>query len=96
MFYDPFLNYFNGNYLLGAALPEFSWFKMTLSLVFRYVLNAIISLAIIWVIFESKEYMKFSAVLYVVLFPILLFVTIIRYKQTSKTATLLHFMLGDF
>jgi len=72
IFYDPFLYYFKGDYLTAEALPEFSWLKMTLSLLLRYTINTSISLAIIYVLFKDLGLIKFSIILYIIMFVVLI------------------------
>ena len=70
LFYDPFLNYYRGDFS-SMALPQLNWFYFFISLTFRYGLNMLISLAMIYVLFKEKEIVKFTAVLYLLFFVIL-------------------------
>jgi len=72
LFYDPFLLYFKNSYLNNLGIPEFNWFKMTLFLFFRYSINSIISLFIIYTIFKKTDLIKFSIILYLISFLILI------------------------
>lgn len=67
LFYDPFLAYFHSNFN-QMPLPDFDTFRLILSLVFRYSLNMIISLALIYVIFKDKMMIQFSFFLYLIAF----------------------------
>ncbi|MFI2742969.1 exosortase F system-associated membrane protein [Zhouia sp. PK063] len=67
LFYDPFLSYFEGAYLSGH-IPDFSLSKLLLSLTFRFVLNALLSLAIIYLIFKSVSILKASIYIYILFF----------------------------
>lgn len=71
LFYDPFLVYFERDYK-ELPLPEFNSIQLFLGLLFRYFLNTIISLGIIYVIFREIELVKFASVLYVLFFLILI------------------------
>lgn len=71
LFYDPFLVYFERDYK-ELPLPEFNSIQLFLGLLFRYFLNTIISLGIIYVIFRETELVKFASVLYVLFFLILI------------------------
>lgn len=71
LFYDPFSYYFEGDYL-NLTFPEYDSWKLFASLAQRYLLNTFISLAIIFVLFRDWALTKFSAVLYVVFFVILI------------------------
>lgn len=59
LFYDPLIQFFKSDYL-NSSLPELNYFKLFSSLFSRYILNSIISLAIIYVIFLKKDYVIFS------------------------------------
>lgn len=71
LFYDPFLSYFRSDFN-NMPLPDFDIFRLILSLVFRYSLNMIISLALIYVIFKDKMMVQFSFFLYLIAFLFLL------------------------
>lgn len=71
LFYDPFLVYFDSDYNL-LPLPEFNSWQLFFGLFFRYVLNTVLSLGIIYVIFNEIELVKFASVLYVFFFLILI------------------------
>ena len=71
LFYDPFITFFKLEFK-KIATPEFSFFKLLLNHVYRYSLNAGISWIILYVFFKDKQLVKFSAILYGVLFVILI------------------------
>lgn len=71
LFYDPFLAFFKSEFTT-KPLPEFDTVKLTVSLCFRYLLNTIISLALLYVAFKQKELVKFSALLYLIFFVLLM------------------------
>lgn len=70
LFYDPFLNYFKAE--STAAYPEINGVKLFVNLCFRYFLNTIVSLMILYVIFKDVTLVKFSTVLYLLFFIVLL------------------------
>ncbi|KAB8154332.1 exosortase F system-associated protein [Kordia sp. TARA_039_SRF] len=70
LFYDPFLNFFKYDYFQGT-IPAYETWQLFLSHVFRYGLNTLVSLTIIYVAFENKGVVKFSLGLYLVAFIIL-------------------------
>ena len=51
LFYDPFLNYFEKDFII-SPLPEINIIKLFFNLGFRFYLNTIISLSILYVIFK--------------------------------------------
>ncbi|WPR72737.1 exosortase F system-associated protein [Flavobacterium sp. NG2] len=71
LFYDPFLGYFEGDFH-NQPLPLFHSFQLFLGLLFRYSLNMLISLALIYVIFKEIEMIKFSFLLYILFFSFLI------------------------
>jgi exosortase F-associated protein len=73
LFYDPFLVYFNGDYL-KLPLPEFDSVLLFLGLLFRFSLNTIFSLGILYSLFKDRDMISFTAVLYVLLFMVLIVV----------------------
>ncbi len=71
LFYDPFLLYFKGNYQ-KAPLPKFNSGLLFLGILFRYFLNTIVSLGILYFLFKDREMISFALLLYVLLFLILI------------------------
>ena len=71
LFYDPFLEYFKGDFN-HMPLPEFDVFRLILNLFFRYSLNMLLSLALIYVLFKDSTMIKFSFFLYLIAFVLLL------------------------
>lgn len=67
LFYDPFLQYFELNFN-ELPLPDYNSFLLFLGLLFRYSLNTLISLALIYTVFKEINMVKFAAVLYVLCF----------------------------
>lgn len=70
LFYDPLLEYFKNDYK-NLPLPQMDFFQLQLGVIFRFVLNTIISLAILWMVFRDRDIIKLSLVIYVVLFIVL-------------------------
>lgn len=60
LFYDPFLVFFKKNEFNHLAVPEFNAIYLFLSTLFRYSLNCILSLAIIYLWFGDKKIVLFS------------------------------------
>jgi exosortase F-associated protein len=70
IFYDPLLSFFKSQ--SDQALPQLDMFKLIGNITLRYTINTIISLGILWVIFLNKEILRLSAMLYSLLFLILI------------------------
>lgn len=71
LFYDPFLAFFKGAFQ-HAKLPDFDLNKLFLGLFFRYLLNAMISVAILYVVFKDLQLVKVVSILYFVFFILLI------------------------
>lgn len=86
IFYDPLIAYFKGNFN-ATPLPKMHQIKLFASLGFRYYLNSIISLGIIYLLFKNAKTTKLALLLYMVLGSILLisFVFILQFfGETNK------------
>jgi len=71
LFYDPYLTFFQSDYLYLDS-PRQETFKLTLFTSLRYLLNTIVSLAILFVFFKDISIVKFSLLLYVVVYCVLI------------------------
>ncbi len=71
LFYDPFLTFFKSEYT-DQPFPEFNGFGLFGSIFFRYFLNTVVSLAIIYVIFKDWEMIQFASFLYLLFFVLLI------------------------
>jgi exosortase F-associated protein len=91
LFYDPFLDYFK-NYFTNLPLPNFSSFQLFFGLLFRYTLNTVISLGIIYVLFKEIQMVKFALILYCFFFMILIgaFFFIIYYYREHNNLVLFY------
>lgn len=61
-FYDPFINYFKEEFS-HLKYPSYNEVLLYLNWIFRYSLNSILTLAIIYVIFQELQMVKFLALL---------------------------------
>src|SRR5690606_14167322 len=69
-FYDPLLTFFKQDYLYGKV-PDVEFEKLMLHTGYRFWMNTLISLAILYVAFRDKDVIKFSLILYVLAFVLL-------------------------
>ena len=69
IFYDPFVDYYKNDYLY-KGIPEINTPKFFLHIFLRYMLNAFISVGIIYTPFQ-KQFLKFSVQFYTIAFVIL-------------------------
>lgn len=72
LFYDPFLNYFKGDFS-DLPLPVYNSLCLFMNLLFRYGLNMVLSLGLIFTLFKDFEMIKFASFLYAVFFVLLIF-----------------------
>ena len=70
LFYDPLLHFFEMDYK-SMSLPEMDTFALQTGVALRFLLNTIISLAILWLVFKDRQIIKLSLILYSFLFSIL-------------------------
>jgi exosortase F-associated protein len=86
IFYDPLLHYFKSDYT-NFPLPLIDNFKLFFGLFFRYSLNTIVSIAIIYIAFKDFGLVKFATILYLIFFVILtaiFFFVLSFYGEESK------------
>lgn len=73
LFYDPLYSYFKSDYT-NLPIPEINNFKFIGHITLRFLMNTLVSLAILWMFFKSRSIVKLSAILYFVFFVILLII----------------------
>ncbi|WP_346880840.1 exosortase F system-associated protein [uncultured Algibacter sp.] len=71
LFYDPYITFFKNDYLYMDS-PRREIAKLIGFTTLRYVLNSGISLVILYVFFKDKSIIKFSMIVYVTAFVILI------------------------
>jgi exosortase F-associated protein len=91
LFYDPFLLYFKTNYQV-IQLPKANNYKLFLGLLYRYGLNSILSICMIFIIFKDLEAIKFISILYIIFFIVLiiLFFMILNLIETPNKMILFY------
>ncbi|KAF2507867.1 exosortase F system-associated protein [Flavobacterium zhairuonense] len=94
LFYDPFLEYFEKDFK-NLPYPEIESAKLFFGLFFRYFLNTILSLALIYVLFKDADIFKFSFFLYV-FFGVILFVAFFVILDCFLNANWLLFYVRRF
>lgn len=73
LFYDPLLHFFEKDYK-SLPLPPMDNFALQTGIALRFLLNTLVSLAILWLVFKDREIIKLSLILYSLLFAILFLV----------------------
>lgn len=78
LFYDPLIAFFRSNYLLDI-IPPMDMAKLMIHLSIRFMLNTAISLGIIYIAFQDRNILKFSAILYGALYllSVLIFIFLV-------------------
>lgn len=86
LFYDPFLEYYKTDFY-NLPLPQLDALRLFFGLVFRYFLNTILSLGILFILFRDVQAIKFSSFLYIGFFIILvisLYVALYFFDEPNK------------
>jgi exosortase F-associated protein len=73
LFYDPYLTFFQNDYLYIDS-PRREVFKLTAFTSIRFWLNTLISLGVLYVVFKDKSIIKFSTLIYVFSFVVLILI----------------------
>ncbi|MFT4698360.1 MAG: exosortase F-associated protein [Flavobacteriaceae bacterium] len=73
LFYDPLIIFFKTDHT-SQSLPKFDGLLLIGNIALRFIMNTVLSLAILWFVFSEKEIVKISTVLYSFLFLLLLLV----------------------
>ena len=95
LFYDPFIAYFKDDFL-HESIPFFSGRLLLIDMTFRYFLNMIISLAIIYIAFENYEFLRFSVKFYIIAFVFLAFAFFVILKGELRQGYLFAFYIRRF
>ncbi len=85
LFHDPFLDYFKSDFS-SMPIPEVHSGLLFANLLFRYFLNTILSLVVIYVVFKNLDLTKFAGILYVIFFILLIaaFFSVLYFSPDSK------------
>ncbi len=90
LFYDPLLDFFKMDYK-SLPLPEMDTFALQTGIALRFLMNTIISLAILWLVFFDKEVIKLSFIIYGLLFVVFFMVFSVIIFSSEETGG--HFVL---
>ncbi len=71
LFYDPYLAFFENDYLYIDS-PRREVAKLILNTTLRYVLNAMISLGILYFVFKEKSMIRFSVFIFWLAYALLM------------------------
>ena len=95
LFYDPLIVYFQNDYLY-KPIPELNSWHLVVDMLFRYSLNTLISLGIIYMIFLNKKYVKFSGFLCMFAFMIMIVVFAFLLRSNFESGYLFPFYIRRF
>jgi len=94
-FYDPLIEYFKSDYL-HLPFPKLNLTIFFLNIFFRYALNTIISLGIIYLFFKNSKIINFSIKFYVIAFLLLSVLLFILLKFNLNQGYMLIFYVRRF
>lgn len=95
LFYDPLITFFKINHTTDG-LPAMDDFRLLSHVALRFLLNTVISMAILWVLFEKKEILKFSLFLYSIAFAILMSVFFVLIQSDAEGGHITLFYVRRF
>tara|TARA_R110000868_G_scaffold213709_2_gene463829 strand:+ start:18724 stop:19152 length:429 start_codon:yes stop_codon:yes gene_type:complete len=95
LFYDPYLTFFQNDYLY-IDNPRRELLKLTAFTTLRYVLNTVISLAILYVVFKDKSIVKFSTLIYAISFVVLILIYLYFVVNPKQEDYYLFFSMRRF
>lgn len=91
LFYDPLISFFKSAYHT-EPLPDVNFWKLLANLSFRFWINTIVSLMILWLLFRKKSIIQFSGWLYLLVYIglILMFVLIVHTSEAGEHLVLFY------
>ncbi|WP_299669603.1 exosortase F system-associated protein [uncultured Polaribacter sp.] len=95
LFYDPLIEYFKNDYLY-TKMPEIDLWLLMIDMLYRFVINSLITVGIIWVLFERIDYVKFSGFFLMASFMFLIIVFVLLLRDQFETGYLLPFYIRRF
>ena len=95
LFYDPLIQYFKNDYLY-TKMPEIHIWHLIVDILYRYILIYIITIAIIWVLFGRKDYVKFTGFFLMTAFMFLIIAFVFLIRDQFESGYLLPFYIRRF
>jgi exosortase F-associated protein len=95
LFYDPFIAYYKTTYFL-SDIPNYNLAKITINTVFRYSINSILSITILYIAFNKRDVLRFSTLLYISLFILLIILYQIILLNLSNELKQMFFYVRRF
>lgn len=95
LFYDPFLDFFHGE-IQNKPLPKYDGFKLFVGLFFRYLINSIITVSIVYLLFKETSIVKLTIFLLIGLFVFLITILFLIFNFSSQPDYLFIFYIRRF
>ncbi|MDP3354097.1 MAG: exosortase F system-associated protein [Flavobacteriaceae bacterium] len=95
IFYDPLILFFEQDYL-NNSLPDYDLIKLSFNIIYRYSLNSIVSLAIIYILFKNKDLVYFSFWVFIIGFFVFIIPFYFFIENYQKENYLLLFYIRRF
>lgn len=95
LFYDPLNRYFQNDYLY-KKIPSLDRWNLLLHLFYRYIINSLISLAIIHFVFRNKKIIKFSQLFFTISFLVLIVAFFFSLRNNLEGGYIFTFYIRRF
>jgi len=95
LFYDPLITYFQNDYLY-ANMPRVDVWKLVVDILYRYTLNSLLTIGIIYLVFEKKKYVKFASFFLLLAFVLLIIVFTFLLREEFRYGYLFPFYIRRF
>jgi len=95
LFYDPLNSYFQNDYLY-KKIPSLDRWNLLLHLFYRYIINSLISLAIIHLVFRNKKIIKFSQLFFAISFLVLIVAFFFSLRNNLEGGYIFTFYIRRF
>lgn len=92
LFYDPLLSFFKTNHTT-LPLPELHIPKLLAFTMLRFLMNTVLSIALLWVVFKKNTVVKLSTMLYGILgFVLFLVFVVLLYTSQEPPHRILFYV----
>lgn len=95
LFYDPFLEFFHSE-IQNKPLPKYDSIKLILGLFFRYLINSLITVSILYLLFKETSIVKLTSFLLTVFFVILIAALFLILNFSTQPDYLVVFYIRRF
>lgn len=95
IFYDPFITFFKSDFI-KEDLPDFELAKLLWSTTLRYIINAVLSIFVLYIAFQKKNVLKFSGVFYGIAYVVLILMYTYLLGDLSKESHVFFFYVRRF